>query len=168
MQLRALGLVRMHPEGDERFAPQLQRTGESFTRKLRHAGLQQLMRLNAPASAGQNMQMWKVLLTHFHQPHGIFWLITGDDDRLRLFRSRRAQQLQLGGIAKIDFIAIVAHQIYRADVPLQYRNTHLIGHQQATNDLTKATKPDNNHLRLVILHPRRLTGIVRRVQPSRQ
>ena len=82
----ALGPVRMHPEGDERFAPQLQRTGESFTRKLRHAGLQQLMRLNAPASAGQNMQMWKVLLTHFHQPHGIFWLITGDDDRLRLFR----------------------------------------------------------------------------------
>ena len=114
------------------------------------------------------MQMWKVLLTHFHQPHGIFWLITGDDDRLRLFRSRRAQQLQLGGIAKIDFIAIVAHQIYRADVPLQYRNTHLIGHQQATNDLTKATKPDNNHLWLVILYPRRLTGIVRRIQPSRQ
>ena len=26
----------------------------------------------------------------YHQPHGIFWLITGDDDRLRLFRSRRA------------------------------------------------------------------------------
>ena len=147
--------------------PALQRTGECFTRKLRHPGLQQLMRLNAPARSDQNIQMWKVLLTYFHQPHGIFRLVTGDDDRLRLFRSRRAQAAQLGGIAVINFIAILRIRF----TALMSRSSTVIRiywPSTKTNDLTKATKPDNNHLRLFILHPRRLTGIVRRVQPSRQ
>lgn len=133
MLLGAEGLMRVHPQLHQRLAPQFQRAGEGFAAELFYPRLQQLMRLHAAARPRQNAQVRKVLLAQPHDLHGVFRLVAGDHDRLGLLSARRAQQLQLGGIAVINLVAVAPQYANGADVALQNGNAHFVGHQQAAD-----------------------------------
>ncbi|CCK04143.1 hypothetical protein BN129_2900 [Cronobacter sakazakii 701] len=126
------------------------------------------MRLNAPARPRQDLHLRKVLLAEMHDAHRIFRIVTGDDDRLRGFGPGGAQQLKLGGVAIVNLIAIFSHQVDRADIALQHRNTHFVGHQQAANHLPETPEADDNHLRLIIFHVGHFGIFIRYVKVARQ
>ena len=112
--------------------------------------------------------MGKMLLADLHQLQGVFRIITGDNNRLRRLCACGAQQFDLCGIAVIDLITVLAHQVYRADVALKHRHAHFICHQQTPDHLPKPPEAHHNHLRFIVLHKGRFMLIFRGIHPARQ
>ncbi|MOA38066.1 hypothetical protein D3C78_1597140 [compost metagenome] len=70
-----------------------------------------------------------MLLAQMDDGHGIFRLITGNDDRFGLCRTGCPQQFQLRGIPVINLVTVAAQYANRANIPLKHGDTHLVSHQ---------------------------------------
>ncbi len=138
MQLRALRLMRMHSRGHQRLAPQFRGRWRRFLARIAsrrpviaHAPLR--APAHAPEYGGGEKCCWHIS-TSFMVSSGSLQVITID-----CASSAPAERSSSSCVAspKIDFVAIFAHQVDRADIAFKHGNTHFIGHQQAPNHLTK-------------------------------
>ncbi len=145
------GLVGAHAELFQGIDTQIDGGAHGFPIDQVDSQLQHLVGVSPIDGAHQQSQLRKVFLGQLTDCNGFGRISHRHDQQLGLMSPRRIEQIQPIGIAVKHLVAKFAQHIDMPCVVVEDGGPYAMGVQQAADDLTEATKADNEHRVVVIL-----------------